>query len=439
MAKQLTAAAAARLRPSGARREVRDGGAQGLYLVIQPSGVKSWALRFRRPGGRTAKLTLGPADLTGHEMPEEPVVGQPLTLAGARALANNIHRERAMGRDVVATQHRAKSEQDARGADTFGQAAVDFIEQHAKRRTRRWAETARLLGVKPEGDALELIPRGLADRWRDRAVREIDGDDVHRVVDEVREKGVPGLERRAGQSESRALVLLRALSKMFAWLVAKRRVSQNPCAGVHRPETPRARDRVLGDPEVIKFWRAAGAEREPFQQLLKLLLLTGCRLREVAGMRRSELSEDGASWTIPGERTKNRRAHVVPLAPTARGLLADAGTEGDLVFTTNGSAPVSGWSKIKKRLDAAMRIPSWRLHDLRRTAATGMAEIGVAPHVIEACLNHISGAKAGVAGVYNRAAYAAEKRVALTLWAAHVEGLVEGRGADVVAYRRVGS
>ncbi len=193
---------------------------------------------------------------------------------------------------------------------------------------------------------------------------------------------------------------------------------------------------MLTDAEVAKFWRAA--DDETFGPLLKLLLLTGCRRNEVAGMRRTELSDDRATWTIPGARTKNHRVHVVPLAPLARKMIPTEDV-GDLVFTTNGRTHVSGWSKIKSRLAAAMKIPPWRLHDLRRTCATGMAEIGIAPHIVEACLNHVSGAKAGVAGTYNRAQYAPEKRAALERWASHVEGLVSGRKAKVVSIRRSAS
>jgi integrase len=192
----------------------------------------------------------------------------------------------------------------------------------------------------------------------------------------------------------------------------------------------------LTDAEIVKFWSAVDAERKEFSGLLKLLLLTGCRLNEVAGMRRAELSDDGATWSIPGERTKNKRPHIVPLAPLAREILATMAGDGELVFTTTGRSPVSGWSRIKTSLDGAMAIPPWRLHDLRRTAATGMAEIGIAPHIVEAALNHISGAKAGVAGTYNRAAYAPEKRAALERWASHVQGLVCGQPANIVNMRK---
>ena len=436
MAKQLTAAAVQRLRPGKVRREIRDGGCPGLYLVIQSGGHRSWALRFRRPGGKPAKLTLGPADLTGLEAEGEPVLGAPLTLASARKLATDLHRQRALGKDVIAVRHRERLERVAHSGKTFAAAAADYIEQYAMRRTRGWWDRARLLGLRPtaEGNGLELIPKGLADRWRDCPIAEIDGDDIHLIVDEVRERGVPGLERRAeGPSESQARAMFAGLSKMFAWLIEKRRLGVNPCRGVARPAALKARDRVLTDAELVAFWRATDTERVEFGALLKLLLLTGCRLNEVAGMRRAELSDDGATWIIPGERTKNARAHLVPLSPLVRELIAGVGTDGDLVFTTNGTTPVSGWWKIKNRLDATMKIPPWRLHDLRRTAATGMAEIGIAPHIVEAVLNHVSGSRAGVAGTYNRAAYAGEKKAALERWTAHVEGLIEGRPAKLVS------
>ena len=426
MAKTLTAVAVKNYRAGKERREIPDGGCPGLYFVVQASGHKSFAMRFRKPNGDPAKLTLGPVDLSGKEGDGEPIIGQPLTLASARRLAADIHRERARGHDVVAdhdaAKRRQKFEQETRASTTFGAAARDFIEGHAKKKTRQWQGQARLLGLRPMADgSLEIISKGLAERWADKPVTEIDGHDIHGLIDEVRQRGVPGLERRSdGTTEALARVMFACLSKMFAWLAQHRRVEKNPCEGVHRPDAPEARDRVLTDAEIVKFWSAADAER--FGQLLKLLLLTGCRLNEVAGMRRTELSDDGATWNIPGERTKNHRPHVVSLAPLAREMIATG--DGDLVFTTTGDSPVSGWSKLKKRLDKAMKVPPWRLHDLRRTAATGMAGLGTPPHIVEATLNHVSGAKAGVAGTYNRAAYAPEKKAALELWASHIEGLV---------------
>jgi integrase len=432
MAKQLTAAAVEKFTPGKARREIPDAGCPGLYLLVQPSGFKSFALRFRRPNGDTAKFTLGP--FTQHEAEGKPVIGMPLSLAGARQLAVELQRERALGKDIVAAQHREKLELKAKGAKTFGQAAVDYIEQYAKRKTRRWEEQARLLGLQP--DDLLAIPKGLADRWRDRPIVEIDGDDIFGILEEVREHGVPGLERRTeGPSEARARSMYAVLSKMFGWLMDKRRVRANPCISVARPDVSPARDRVLKNAELVAFWKAASAERKEFAAPLKLLLLTGQRLNEVVGMRRSELSEDGAMWTIPGSRTKNGREHLAPLPPLARDILASVSGDSEFVFSTNGRAAVSIGSKIKDRLDAIMKTEPWRLHDLRRTVATGMAELGIQPHIVEAVLNHISGAKASVAGTYNRAAYAAEKKAALERWAAHVAGLIEVKAAKVVPLR----
>jgi integrase len=437
MAKALTAAAVAKFRAGKFRREISDG-TSGLRLVIQPSGVKSWAVRFRRPNGKSAKLTLGTCDDNGSEDTQEPVIGGHLGLAAARRLAAETRRQLALGRDpaaaYLAEKQRLRTAAIETSANTFSAAAMSFIEQYARKKVRRWKEQARLLGLQPAD--LTLIRKGLVERWRDRPISEIDGYDIHSIVDETRRMGAPGLERRSdGVTESRGRAMFAVLSILFRWLAQHRRIDRNPCADVHRPAAATARDRVLSDAEIVKFWAAADSVGGPFGPLLKLLLLTGCRLNEVAGMRRTELSEDGTTWDIPGLRTKNRRPHRVLLAPLARELIAGMTGKRELVFTTNGRTPVSGWSKLKKRLDAAMRIPVWRVHDLRRTAATGMAEIGIPPHIVEATLNHISGAKAGVAGTYNRAAYLPERKAALERWAKHIAGLVAGKPASVVPIR----
>jgi integrase len=436
MAKVLTAAGVAKLRPAATRREIPDGGCPGLHLVVQPSGAKSWALRYRRPNKQSAKLVLGSVyEKEGKEPETDPVIGGHLTLAAAHRLVTALRHQIAQGRDPgaahMAERERRRATAVEGAANTFDAAARDFVEKYASKKVRRWKEQARLLGLRPED--LTIIPKGLTERWGRRPVAEIDGHDIYALIDETRRSGAPGLERRSdGPTEARARAMLSCLSRMFRWLAEHRRVLQNPCAGVHRPDAPKARDRVLNEAEIVKFWKAAKGEQNAFGVILRLLLLTGCRLNEVAGMLREELSDDGATWNIPGARTKNGRPHVVPLAPLAREIIAAAGGQGPLCFTTDGKSRVSGWSKLKGRLDRAMASPHWRIHDLRRTAATGMAEIGIAPHIVEACLNHISGAKAGVAGTYNRAAYAAEKRVALERWAAHVQGLVDEREATIV-------
>jgi integrase len=281
---------------------------------------------------------------------------------------------------------------------------------------------------------LEAIPKGLADRWRDRPLIEISADDIFPIVDEAREYGTPGLEKRVvGPSENRAMAMFATLSSMFSWLLSKRRITANPCVGVSRPKVAASRDRVLKDVELVAFWKAASAERMEFAAPLKLLLLTGARLNEVVGMRRSELSDDGASWIIPGGRTKNRRECIVPLAPLARHVLTSVESTGEFVFsTTGGRRPITCGSKIKSRLDAVMKTGAWRLHDVRRSVVTGMAELGIRPDVIELVVNHVSGHRGGIAGVYNRSEMLPERRAALERWAAHVEGLVSGKVVKIM-------
>jgi integrase len=386
-------------------------------------------------------MILGPLDLSGSEVQGDPVIGMPLTLAGARQVAAQVHRDRALGRDPVAEhkarKHRHQAAAADRAAGSFAVAARAFVEEHAKVNTRRWQQTARTLGLHPDG--LEPISGGLAQRWADRAARSIDGHDVYQVIDEARRVGIPGIPvRNGGASEARALALCAALSTAFGWMHRRRLVDANPCSGIHRPSQPRARDRVLTSDEIRRFWHATETLVDPFGAALRLLLLTGCRLNEIANLRWDEISDDCAEIRLPGSRTKNHRAHIVPLAPLARDTIASLPRlDGcQYAFSTNGRTAISGWSKTKTRLDAMMDVPAWRFHDLRRTAVTGMAELNIAPHVIELVVNHVSGSRGGVAGIYNRSEMMQERRAALERWAAHVDGLVAGRPSNVTSLPR---
>ena len=276
MAKALTAAGIARYKPGKERREIRDGAATGLYLILQESGQRSFALRFRKPNGKPAKLTLGPVDVSGVEQAGTPVLGAPLTLAGARALASEIHRQRAQGRDVIAdhaaSKHRRRTEHDENAANGFGALARQFIAEHAKPRTRRWRACARLLGLRypTDGDEPEVIKGGLCERWGTRPVRTIDGHDIWAVVDETRLRGAPGLPRRSdGPTDGMARAMLAALSTVFTWLARRRIVATNPCIGIQRPDAAPARDRVLTVNEIVAFWHACGEIGEPIGQLFR--------------------------------------------------------------------------------------------------------------------------------------------------------------------------
>jgi len=430
---KLTAAAIGRYRPAAKRREIADSGCPGLRLIVQPSGALSFALRFRKPNGVQAKLTLGPYDSTGEELKGDPVVGQPLTLAAARALATAINRERARGIDVVSERKAEKSRQASsaahHAANTFTVALREFFVDHKTRkgaRPRRWREDAAKLGMKfsskadPTADPI-IVHGGLADVWRDKPLSEIDGHAVFTVVDAARKS-----------SAGRGRKTFAVLSSFFSWALRQRRIAANPCAGVYKPPPPPARERVLSDAEIVSFWRACDQIGAPYGALFRLLLLTGCRLREVGGMRRSELAGD--VWTIPGNRTKNGRVLTLTLPALALEILgAVQSASGEFVFSTTGVRPVNGFGEAKRQLDAAMKPAApWRLHDLRRTAASGMAELGIALPVVEKVLNHVSGSFGGVAGIYQRYEFAREMAEALQRWAAQVAGLVAGKPGNVV-------
>jgi integrase len=191
---------------------------------------------------------------------------------------------------------------------------------------------------------------------------------------------------------------------------------------------------VLSEPELRAVWLAVGDD--DFGKCIKLLILLGARRSEVSGMRWSEI--DGGIWVLPAERAKNRRANAVPLSPQARAIIeAVPRGERDQLFGQTADTGFTAWAAAKADLDRALgdAVGAWRTHDIRRTVATRMADIGVAPHVIEAVLNHLSGHKAGVAGIYNRSGYELEVKRALLRWGEYVERLIEGNESKVVPLR----
>ncbi|MDF0583302.1 tyrosine-type recombinase/integrase [Bradyrhizobium yuanmingense] len=468
----LTVPGMLKYRPAAKRREIRDSLAPGLHLVIQPKRTEdkreparcSWAMRFRRPDGRTGKLTLGLVDFSEGENDEEPVLGAPLTLRAARQLANKVDRDRARGVDVILEYKAEKERKRAKAIDaaenTFVKLAIEFIRDHRVRRwgtwPRRWRETAALLGLRwdrssadPTKGEPEIIPGGQADKWRDTPVSTIDEPAVHTCIDEARKKGIPGLKKRnKGKSDSRARKMYGALSAFFKWAKQQRKITANPCLDVWHPEAPPERPkRALNDAEIKVFWTATERIAEPFRSALRVLLLTGQRLKEVTGMADHELGgfllgTPADLWTLGPDRTKNHREHHVPLSSLVREIIdavpkvvAPPGQNFSYVFSTTGSTPISGWSKIKKNLDKAMGdVPHWTLHDLRRTTAAGMQRLGIRTEVTERALNHTSGTFGGIVGVYQIDPLAAEVKTAMERWSQHVAGLVE-RGDNIVLLR----
>lgn len=229
-------------------------------------------------------------------------------------------------------------------------------------------------------------------------------------------------------------------SILFGWAAKRGMIDANPLSAMERPSPPPARKRVLTDSELADTYMAASAMEAPFGPFFQLLILTGQRRSEVAGIAWSELDRDEATWTIPPERAKNKAAHIVPLSPAMIERLDRlAGVQGDdepkwpkagFILSTNSRTAISGITKAKQRLDAAIAkrrdgeaLADWRIHDLRRTLATGLQRLGIRFEVTEAVLNHVSGAKSGVAGVYQQHDWKEEKRSALDAWARHVAAI----------------
>jgi integrase len=245
------------------------------------------------------------------------------------------------------------------------------------------------------------------------------------------------------------------LSTFCTWAMREGLVEANPVIGTNKQASENRRERVLSDSELADIWRSCGDN--DYGRIVRLLILTGARRDEAGGIARSEVDLQARKWTIPSERTKNKRTHDVPLSGAAIKILAPAiqraeQMERGIVFGERAERAFSGWSKAKAQLDERVakaiaeaeptgtqskrpKSAPWVLHDIRRTVATRMGDLGVLPHVVEAILNHVSGHKAGVAGVYNRASYANEKRVALDLWAERVGSLVEGKPDKIVPFR----
>jgi integrase len=216
-----------------------------------------------------------------------------------------------------------------------------------------------------------------------------------------------------------------ALSAMFTWAMGEGLAESNPVVGTNAPKAPKSRDRVLSDQELAAIWRAAGDDQ--FGKIVKLLITLGQRRAEIGGMKWPEIGTDGI-WRLPPERTKNGHGHALPLMPMALDIIATVPQiEGrDNLFGAHGGRFTDWGRKVDLDTRLATQVAPWRLHDIRRSVATGMADIGIAPHIIEVVLNHRSGHKAGIAGVYNKSSYVREVRAALAAWERYI-GLITDR------------
>jgi len=395
---KLTEIGVKRLKAGTSRYEIWDRALPGFGVRVTTSGQTTF-MGMYRAGGVQRRQTFG----------SYPAV----TLADARKLARRVFAQVAEGRDP-STEKRERREGSK--ADSFKAVQAEYLERYAKRhkRERSWREDERLIGR-------ELLPR-----WGARRIGEVSKADVLKLLDATSD--------RAPILANRLLALIR---KLFNWSQERGYIEANPCAGIKAPSKERTRERVLRDEELGKLWSAFGDMQYPFGPLFKMLLITGQRVSEVAGMSRDEIALDHPVplWTLSSERTKAARQQVVPLPSLALDLLRGLPDLGTHVFTTHGDKPVSGFSKSKGHADTLSGVTGWRLHDLRRTVATGLARLGTPPHVVSEILNH---APAGITRqVYDRYSYEREVGEALERWAAYLQGIIRG-GAEVVPIRSAG-
>ena len=410
MAKAFTNKTIEAFKPHESRREISDPALSGLYMVVQPSGAKSWALRYRY-AGKPKKLTLG----------KWPILG----LADARAAASEAMGLLEYGSDPSAAKKRAKASRidaEITGRDTVKVIFDRFTERHLST-LKRGDENKRML-------EREFIPD-----FGDFDIGEVTRRDIIDLIEEVFLSG-----RHTTSNRLRSY-----LSGFFNWCVAREIIPFSPVQGVPKFAKENPRTRYLSDDEIRWFWLACERAGYPWKQAGQTLLLTGQRLGEVLGMNDGELC--GNIWKLPADRTKNGHQHDVPLSQTVQDIIDDIvrveSREG-LVFTTTGNTPVSGHFKARNRLARFMKeiataergeeveIEHWNLHDLRRTAATNMARLSIPVRVTEAALNHVSGTGGGIVAVYQRHDFADEKRGAMDTWSRFVSDLVADQADNVV-------
>jgi integrase len=374
-----------------------DAGCPGFGVKVTPKGRKVFIVLYRTAGARSRlrKYTIGP-------------YGR-VTLHQARVAAQKVFSAKLEGRDAAAEKREARRRIVVDRVEDLLEA---FITHHLSQNRSR-AEVSRLLR------------REIGKPWRGRSIHEITKRDVVELIAGIEQRGAPAAANKA----------LKSLKTFLRWCVGRAVLNQSPADGVPVPAKAVARDRVLDDAELSKIIIAAWRIGDPYGGIVELLALTGQRREEVAGMSWAEVDLKQRTWTLPRSRTKNDRAHVVHLSDESLAVLTRIGREGPLLFSRLGKRPFQAFSRAKRSLDKLCGITKWRLHDLRRTCVSGMARLGIAPHVADKVLNHQSGTITGVAAVYQRHEFFAERKDALDRWGAHVAHIVATaaqRGTKIV-------
>jgi integrase len=374
-----------------------DDNTTGFGIRVRAGGSRTWIYRYRI-GSKQRSVILGSAKSV------------PLRLAQKNA--GELEAKVRLGQDPALDRQNARLEAD----NTFGVLANQYLEaRKSKWRPKTYYEYKRqLLGyAKP----LHRLP-----------ITAVSQRNVANLLN--------GIAKDAGDVTANRVRA--SLSGLFGWVIKEGiRLPEGNVASYTNKRDEKSRDRVLSDAELKAIWRACGDNG--FAAIVKLLILTGQRKSEIGSLRWDELHDE--QIILPAQRTKNRRVHVVPLSDAAKAILNAFRADGRTHAFGRYDTGFQGWNIAKQELDARIAgrgkpLAHWTVHDLRRTVATRMAELGVQPHIVEAVLNHVSGHKGGIAGIYNRATYDKEKREALILWAEHVTALVEGRKAVVVPMKR---
>jgi integrase len=358
----------------------------------------SWVLQYRKAGA-SRRYKLGPAGPGA------------LSAEKARALAKEALAKIWAGQDPSADRA-ARRDADKL---TFAKAVAEFLETKRRHlRPNTFIETSRYLTSKHYFGALHSMPLDTITRQ----------DIAHAIKAIERESGAA----TAGQARAK-------LSGFFTEAMQDGLVDTNPVIGARKPPANRPRERVLSDQELAAIWNACGDDE--YGKIVKLLILTACRREEIGGMRWPEVDLEKGVWVLPAHRAKNHRALVLPMMPMMREIIDTAPYFAGRAQLFGERSPdgFQSWDLHKKDLDARSGVVGWQLRDIRRSVATRMADLGIMPHVIEQILNHVSGHKGGVAGIYNRSSYQAEVKRALGVWCDHLHSIIAGGERKVINFQ----
>jgi integrase len=383
---RLTKSAIDTLPISESDRVYWDAGLPGFGVKVTPKGRRVFVVLYRTGGARSKlrKYTIGPYGS--------------VTLHQARVAAQKVFAAKLEGRDPAAEKRQAKRRVVA---DRVEDLLESFIAQ-------------RLSQNRSAGEISRLLRREVGKAWSGKSIHEITKRDVVEVIAAIEQRGAPAAANKA----------LKSIKTFLRWCVGRAVLDQSPAEGVPLPAKQVARDRVLNDEELAQVILAARKMDGRYGGIVELLALTGQRREEVARMTWDELDLARRVWTLPTSRTKNAKEHVVHLSEQSMNVLVWADKRGPFVFSVLGTKPFNEFSRAKCRLDQLSGVTGWRLHDLRRTCVSGMDRLGIAPHVADKILNHQAGAISGVAAVYQRHEFLAERREALERWGAHVARIV---------------